>query len=157
MIKKFYSFLLMFAFLFGCASSKMKLEDKPLIKIKEAYFSKYSSGIKGGGAGFNIHISTKEELPQNEKLSGIYFKEKFANLKFNKPNVYTAFIRTKKPEETNLDVINSSKENKNALEISKDDFPFELKSNEAVLVYIIKEKKKYFKILLKKQNAGIPQ
>ncbi|WP_139059046.1 hypothetical protein [Polaribacter reichenbachii] len=157
MIKKFYSFFLTFAFLFGCASGKMKLEDKPLVEINDAYFSKYSSGIKGGGAGFNIHISIIDELEQNEKLSGIYFKEKFANLKINEPNVYTAFIRTKKQEETNLDVINSSKEDKNALEISKDDFPFELKSNEAVLVYQIKEKKKYFKILLKKRNAGIPQ
>lgn len=154
MIKKFYSFLLMFIFLFGCASSNMKLEDKPLVEIKEAFFSKYSSGIKGGGAGFNVHISINDELPQGETLSGIYFKEKYANLKFNSPNVYSAFIRTKKAVETNLDVKSSFKK---AVETTQPDFPFTLNSNEAVLVYVKQEKKKYFKIQLEKKNTGIPQ
>ncbi|MBU3010460.1 hypothetical protein KO506_03535 [Polaribacter vadi] len=157
MIKKFYSFLLMFIFLFGCASGNMKLEDKPLVEIKEAYFSKYSSGIKGGGAGFNVHISISDKLEQDKKLSGVYFKEKYANLKFNEPNIYTAFIRTKKSEETNLDAINSSIKDEKTKEVLKDDFPFQLKSNEAVLVYMIKEKKKYFKVLLEKKDIGIPQ
>lgn len=147
----------MFIFLFGCATSHIKLEDQPLVEIKKAYYSKYSSGVKGGGAGFNIHISLNDELPQGETLSGIYFKEKFANLKFNEPNIFTAFIRTKKAEETNLDVINSSKEDKKGLEITKDDFPFTLNSNEAVLVYVKQKKKKYFKIQLEKKNVGIPQ
>lgn len=154
MIKKFYSFLLMFIFLFACASSNMKLGDKPLVEIKEAYFSKYSSGIKGGGAGFNVHISINDELAQGETLSGIYFKEKYAKLKFNSPNVYSAFIRTKKAVETNLDVKSSSKK---AVETTQLDFPFTLNSNEAVLVYVKQEKKKYFKIKLEKKNAGIPQ
>lgn len=155
MLKKFCFFLFSFSFLLGCGSGKIKLEDNPLVEFKEAFYSKWSSGIKGGGSGFNIRLSVADKITVDEKLVGIYFKERFAKLKFNEPNVYTAFVRITKAEESNLDVINTTSNSKNDLENMKPDFPIALNKNEAVLVYVIKEKKKYFKITLEERNLGI--
>lgn len=140
-------------FLFGCGSNRIKLEKESLVEIQKAQFSKWASGINGGGSGFNIKVLTKgDELPN--KLVGLYFRGKYSDFKFEKPNIYSAFIQTEKPRETNLDLIKKSSAADNKEEESNN-FPFELTSNEAVIVSLNSKKKKYFKILLEKVDIGI--
>lgn len=155
MIKNGLSFLMVVILLFSCASNKIKLEKEPLFKIQNAQFSKWHSGIKGGGSGFNIKVLTQDTELSN-KLVGLYFRNKYADFKFNKPNVYSAFIQTEKPKETNLDIINNSSV-KEYKEDESNNFPFDIEPNEAVIVCLIKKKKKYFKILLEKVDIGFPR
>lgn len=136
----------------------MKLEKKVLVPIKEAEYSKWSSGIKGGGAGLNVKILTKN-TETSETLEAIYFRGKYGKFKYSEPNIFMAFIQTKKPEETNLDNINyEPKKDSQKVEKNKQiDFPFELNANEAVIACTIKNKKRYFKVLLNKVDVGFPR
>ena len=155
MIKKIVGLFLTLTFIIGCGSNKLKLEKKALIDIEKAQYSNWVSGIKGGGAGLNINVSiNKKDI--GKKLTGIYFRGKYTDLKFGNPNVYSGFIRTQEKEETNFDAMNSQVKEKKEV-IKENVFPFVLKENEAVMVCLIKAKKKYFKIIIEKKNVGIPQ
>ncbi len=156
MINKTIVFLIMITLISSCGRSKIKLESSPLVNINEAYFQKWVSGVRGGGSGLNIHLSIDNE-DLDKKLTGLYFKDKYTTLKFNKPNVYTGFIRTSKRVETNLD-LPVKKENTTLEEDKKYKLLFSIKENEAVVVILVNKKKKYFIITIKKkQSLNFPQ
>jgi hypothetical protein len=135
----------------SCGSNKISLESSPLVNINEAYYQKWVSGVRGGGSGLNIHLSVDNKDLEN-KLIGLYFKDKYTTLKFNKPNVYTGFIRTSKREETNLD-LPVKKESATLKEEKEYKLPFSIKENEAVVVILVNKRKKHFIITIKKKQT----
>ena len=156
MLKNIAVFFIIMTFLGSCTAHKMKLEKTTFVNINEAHYEKWASGVRGGGAGLNIHISIDDQ-DIDKKLIGLYFKDKYTGLKWNSPNIYNGFIRTSNRTETNLDVqesqkysqLNDDKEHK---------APFVIKDNEALVVALVNQKKKYFKIVLKKKESlNFPQ
>jgi hypothetical protein len=152
---KFLSFLFVFVFI-GCANS-YKLEKKSILSFNESYYSPWSSGVKGGGAGVHVFILVDENInlsEKNTKIEGVYFKGKYAKLKHQELNKYQAFIK----EDSNSDALEFENNiEKKAVETKNEKIPFVLKDNEAVISYVTKEKNKYVKIILtKKETKGFP-
>ncbi len=156
MLKKIVFFLSLTALVGGCATSNLRLERATFLHIDKAYYQKWSSGVRGGGSGVNIHISVDKE-DVGKKLIGLYFKDKYTALKFNSPNIYTGFIRTSKREETNLDLKMNQKTT--VLKGGKEHRPpFKIKDDEALLIALVNKKKKYVIIVLeKKESLNFPQ
>ena len=151
MIKHTSIFFIIISLTSSCASNKIKLEDYPLVNITEAYYTTWVSGVNGGGSGLNLHLTVaKEDI--NKRLIGLYFRNSYTNLKFNKPNIYTGFIRTSEKTETNLDLLVIKKPIK---PYKENDYklPFTIKENEAVLVSLVHKKKKYFILTVKKKES----
>ena len=153
MLKNIAFVCIILTFLGSCRTHKMKLEKATFVNINEAYYQKWASGVRGGGAGLNIHISI-DDHDIDKKLIGLYFKDKYTSLKWSSPNIYSGFIRTSNRTETNLDVqeiqthlqLNEDKEHK---------APFVIKDNEALVVALVNNKKKYFIIVLEKKRSLI--
>lgn len=162
-VKNGFSSFVLITLLFSCASNKITLETEPPIQISNAFYTEWVSGIKEGGTGLNLSLLINKE-ETNKKLVGIYFRNKYASLKFNKPNMYSGFIRTSKGERMELEVLEGKQKTKkisegkeSELEEESAKLPFPLKENEAVVVCLINNKKKYFKISLEEKIIGIPQ
>lgn len=149
-VKNGFSSFVLITLLFSCASNKITLETEPPIHISNAFYTEWVSGIKEGGTGLNLSLLVNKK-ETNKKLVGIYFRNKYASLKFNKPNMYSGFIRTSKGERIELEGKEIDFEEESAK------LPFPLKENEAVVVCLINNKKKYFKISLEEKIIGIPQ
>ena len=117
----------------GCANT-YKLEKKSELNFTESYYKNWSSGVKDGGSGFNIYLSLdNSNNDKNIKIEGIYFKEKYTNLKPQGDNKFQGFIKDGVSNEVEI--------------------PFKLKENEAVISYLVKEKLKYVKINLTKKST----
>ena len=151
MIRNTIVFFIMITLISSCGSNKIKLESSPLVNINEAYYQKWVSGVRGGGSGFNIHLSVDND-DLDTKLIGLYFKNKYTTLKFNKPNIYTGFIRTSKRVEINFDRP-IKKESITLKEEKKYKLPFLIKENEAIVVTLVDKKEKYFIITIKKKQT----
>ena len=147
---KFLSFLVI-AVIMGCANA-YKLEKKSNLNFTESYFKSWSSGVKDGGSGYSIFLFLDKnfDLKNNKtEIKGIYFKEKYAQIKGQGQNKFQAFIK----EGSGVDII-AEKGKKELVEIKNDEkFPFELKENEAVINYLVNDKNKYVKIVLSKRKT----
>lgn len=135
---------------FSQCSSAQKLQKEAPVVIGEAYFQKWVAGIKGGGSGINLFISTEDSSLENIELDSIYFRGKSSKLEF-KPNNPSLFVgRFSTGRNQKKDIIMSDKPNAeygNELPKIKSKFPFELKENECVVSYKEGNKTKYFKII----------
>ena len=146
-----------FILILGCAS-KFNPESKTVINTTESYYTLWSSPIRDGGSGYSIYVVLDEKQDINTKhieVQGIYFKDKYCTLKYQKQHLYQGFIK--------------NKSNKNTLEMEGDlnpqsikedvaeDIPFKLTGQEAVVVYKLKNVLKHVKIeLRKKQTLEVP-
>jgi len=146
-----------FILILGCAS-KFNPESKTVINTTESYYTLWSSPIRDGGSGYSIYVVLDEKQDINTKhieIQGIYFKDKYCTLKYQKQHLYQGFIK--------------NKSNKNTLEMEGDlnpqsikedvaeDIPFKLTGQEAVVVYKLKNVLKHVKIeLRKKQILEVP-
>lgn len=148
---KLFIKLICFTLLFSnCASNKYKLEKNAPFNLKEAFYQKWTAGIKGGGSGLNISIHLEKDDPKTFQIKGVHFMSNYSKLKLGKPNTYQGFIKTKEnSEKTNIDGVVEKTNKETSIEI-----PFELKKDEAVITYETEGKKKYFKILLKKKEPA---
>ena len=151
----FLSFFSLMVF-FGCANT-YKLEKTSDFNFSESYYSSWSSGVRGGGSGFNIFLVIAENSRfnvDNNKLEGIYFKGKYVKLKYQGDNKYQAFIK----ENNNADTLEFEGFPKNKKVVTKQEkIPFILKNNEVVIHYSMNEKQHYIKtILTKKKTIGFP-
>jgi len=148
----FFSFMLFL----GCANT-YKLYKTSDFNFSESYYSSWSSGVRGGGSGFNIFLIIAKNSKFNDdknKLEGIYFKGKYVKLKYQGLNKYQAFIK----EKNNSDTLRFEDYPKNKTTTTKQEkIPFILKNNEAVIRYSINEKQHYIKtILTKKKTIDFP-
>ena len=146
-----------FILILGCAS-KFNPESKTVINTTESYYTLWSSPIRDGGSGYSIYVVLDEKQDINTKhieIQGIYFKDKYCTLKYQKQHLYQGFIK--------------NKSNKNTLEMEGDlnpqsikedvaeEIPFKLTGQEAVIVYKVKNVLKHVKIeLRKKQTLEVP-
>ena len=148
------------AVLFGftqCAS--MKLQKKAPFKIASATYNHWVGGLPGvSGTKAEIRLSEKSNIT----FESLYFLNKIIKVETKEEKGRTLLIANHTNTSTNKrDVILSSdskKEMKNQLPDTKE-FPFELKENEAIISYKVKDKLKYFKItnLKKVQSDFYPE
>jgi hypothetical protein len=146
-----------FILILGCAS-KFNPESNTFINCTESYYTLWNSPIRGGGSGYSVYIVLDKNLDLNTKhieIQGIYFKDKYCTLKYQKQHLYQGFIK--------------NKSNNNTLEMEGDlnpqsikedvaeEIPFKLTGQEAVIVYKVKNVLKHVKIeLRKKQTLEVP-
>ena len=152
-MKKIYT-LIIVALFFSCSSNKFKIEKKAVVDFKEAYFQKWTAGVKGGGAGFSVILISSNS--KKVQLDGVYFRDYFAKLKFHEPNKYQGFVKTNENSKGNTVSLDGTDVKQPQVEKVK--IPVELKQNEAVIAYKDKGKIKHFKVTLKeKQMMLVPR
>ncbi len=139
--------LLVFLFT-ACASNKYKLEKDTPFKVKEAYFEKWTAGVKGGGSGLNIYFVLEKDDTEAFQINGIYLRESYSKLKLGQPNTYQGFVKT----DDNSDSIPVDGDLNNNNRNKQIEIPFELKETEAVVVFTENGDKKYFKIILEEKQ-----
>ncbi len=145
----------------GCGSAKnsknqLMFEENPPFAIEEAYFQKWVAGIKEGGAGIKAHIVFSSMEP-NVVVREIFFQNKVLQAKksINNPKEYVGEFSNNSRKDIIMD-IDPMKEAQNT---PSQNFPFELKENEAVIGYLFGGKTNYFKIhnLSEKERIAYPQ
>lgn len=135
-----------------CGSAK-KLQEEASLKIGDVYYKNWISGVKGGGAGFNLYIPIISN-PKNIKLDSAFFKGK--QVKLTKKDTF--FIgRFKSKINRKPDIIMSNDpyaEYGNKVPEITQKTPFELNDDECIVSYEEAEKTIYIKIgnILKKES-----
>ena len=146
-----------FIIILGCAS-KFNLVSNTFINKIESYYTVWNSPIRGGGSGYSIYVALDPIFDLDTKqieMQGIYFKEKYSALKYQKPGLFQGFIKNKVSNNT-LEMEGNFR-NKTSNKALIDDIPFKLVGQEAVIVYKVKNALKYFKIeLRKKKSLDVP-
>ena len=137
------------AILFGfsqCGSTK--IVKNPPFKIESAVYNHWTGGLPGvSGTRVEIRLSEKSSIA----FDSLFFLNKATKVEIReeKGNTFlTAHFSTSKKRNQNRDVIlhsDSKMEINNKVPVN-DNFPFELKENEAIISYKIDEKTKYYKI-----------
>lgn len=137
-------------------SSIQKLQNEAPITIKEAYSQSWIAGVKGGGAGLNIFITTQDTLV---KLDSVYFRGKGKKLELKRNNTWTYVGRFPSSTNSKKEIIlhlDPMEEFGNEPPIIDPKIPFELDKNECVVSYNDSGKTKYFKITDIKEKRMIP-
>ena len=136
----------------GCANT-YKLEKKPVLKFSESSYISWFSGVKGGGSGSSVFLKMDKNDNLDHKkieLKGVYFKEKYADLKLQGLGSYQAFFK-RKGNSGRLQ-IKAKKE-----VVKEEKIPFVLSGTEAVVSCLINGKQTYVKVILtKKKTKGVP-
>ena len=132
------------------------LMKNPILKVEKAFYNKWVGGQPGvSGTKVEIHIEDVSEVI----FVALYFQGKRTKVEVSKIDKFTRIIAhfsTSKRKNRNLildaDII---KETGNTLP-SLEEFPFQLKENEAILSYKKESKTLYFKIENIKKVQSIP-
>ena len=143
--------ILITVLVFSSCNNKYLLEQNSVLKFKESYYKSWSSGVRNGGSGYTVVLMLEDNLSKtttNVTLEGIYFKDKYTKLKNQNNNKYQANIIAKKNTISNGDTFALVQEK----EQIKEEIPFALEGNEAVVSYLEKGKQKYLKIVLQKSK-----
>ena len=126
--------------------TKRVLDKNQEVKIANAYYKKWSSGVRGGGSGVIIFIEVKKEYNLDKekiKLLHVYFNGGDSTLKKQSERLYQGYIAaTKSTIDKGLGVP-SKKVEKESFNLAKD---------EGVLCFIKNGKKQYQKINLEEQQ-----
>ncbi|WP_331363256.1 hypothetical protein [Polaribacter sp.] len=136
------------AILFGftqCGTSK--LVKTPPFKIASATYNNWVGGLPGvSGTRVEIRLSEKENID----FESLFFKNKSTKIEVREENgktFLTAHFNTSKSRGGRDLILDSDSRKEIKNEVPKnDDFPFELKENEAVLSYKVAGKIKFYKI-----------
>lgn len=138
------------------SNTKFMFEENPPFTIEEAYFQKWVAGTKEGSSGIKVHI-VFETIEPDVVLKDFYFQRQIqkAQNALDNTNEYFAELSNNSRNDFVMD-IDPMKEAQNT---PSQNFPFELKENEAVVSYVFKGKTKYFKIsnLSEKERIAYPQ
>lgn len=133
--------------LFLQCSSTQKLQENVSFKVEQPYFQKWVAGVKNGGSGINIFIPVTN-LKTNITLDSLYFRghKVLLETKPNNPNLFIGRILTE------------ANQNEDFSPKAEAEIPFDLKENEAVIIYTENDKKKYYKIenIKEKQAEYLP-
>jgi len=143
----------------GCGGSQnIKLENQNALQIEKASYHKWSSGVQGGGWGYNVFITLKGDQKEEIQLDSIYFKKFKSTFVLNELGEYRAHVTVQQStlgDFSNLGDSNEKDKNKKEVEKQHD---FELSDNEAILSYKNGTKQKYYKLLLKEdKNVELPR
>ena len=146
---------------FSNCSSSQTLQEKAPLALGDVYFQHWNAGIKDGGSGINLFISTKTKNYNHTKLDSVYFRGKAAKLNIieDKTIVYVGRFETKFNQPK--DIVMSSNpldEYNNPLLNQNEKIPFTLKDSECVVSYKVGQTTKYFKIenIIEKEAINYP-
>jgi hypothetical protein len=132
----------------NCAGSK-KLQQEAPFTMGTVYYEKWVAGVKGGGSGINLGM-TLTKLPEDIVLDSVYFRGMKAPLvkeTTEKGILYLAHFKTELNKKKDIISHEDPKmEVGNEPPSIQEKIPFELKENEAVISYLHKGKKRYYKI-----------
>ncbi|GFD76922.1 hypothetical protein KUL113_63420 [Tenacibaculum sp. KUL113] len=135
-----------------CASVKM--ENNHPFKIESASYSHVTGGVKGSYNSTNLIINFTAEKPVD--FQKVYFQNRITKAIVEQHNdkQYIAARYKTLSNELN-DLILHADPKKEFGNTPKEEFPFELKENEAMVSYIIEGKTHYFKIenIIKKDKV----
>lgn len=134
--------------LFGCANT-YKLEKEATLSFSESSYNSWFSGVRGGGSGFNVFLKMDNLDNKKVELKGVYFRNKYANLKSQSLGSYQAFFKQKNNSNSDRLEVDTYKK----AEIKEEKIPFILSADEAVISYLIDKKIKYTKIILTKKKT----
>lgn len=136
-------------------------QNQPPIDFGPSYFQKWTSGIKGGGSGFNLFIPIKTQDRGLVILDSVYFRGKVTKLEIieDKTILFVGRFETEfnqKPDIIMSDNPNEEYGNKSSILLQK--IPFDLKDSECVVSYKDGNDTKYFKIgnITEKQPENYP-
>ena len=144
-----------------CKSSKkindnqqaFKLEENASFTLSETYFQSRVAGVKGGGSGIHMYINVLTNT-NNVVLDSVYFKGLKAKVEVSKMG-YIASFKTKANQKEDI-VMSNNKSAEYGNQIpTKQDFPFDLKDNEAVISYTENATLKYLLIKNIKEKSRI--
>lgn len=131
----------------NCGSAKdtkaIRFESNPPFRISEIFAQDWLAGVKEGGSGTNVHV-TFDNLNENCKIENIYFANKILIVRQAGNNSKT-FLGSYKTV-SGRDFIMDSDPTKEAKNIPRPAFPFELDNNEAVIKYSMDGTSKFFKV-----------
>jgi len=132
---KYITLIFLVFTLFLQCSSAQKLQKNVPFKVNQPYYQKWVAGIKNGGSGINVLLPITN-LNTKTRVDSLYFRGQkvLLEIKPNNPNLYIGRILTK------------ANQNKDYSPKSKADIPFDLKENEAIIIYTENDKKMYYKI-----------
>lgn len=131
--------------LFASCAGNNGLQENPPANIEDAYY-------ENGPEGITLYIPVNS-IPSNKiKLQEVYFRNKIANLvrSPDKPSLYIAIFRNSKS-----DIIMSSdpkEEYWNKVPQKGREMDFDIKEDEAVLIYTQYSKVKYYKLTSVKER-----
>ena len=147
-----YLFSLTFSILlFSCTTTKMV--KNPPFTIIDANYQNWFGG-RQGIKGISIKIVVKD-ISDNITFTNIYFKNEKLPVfvtTIGKGKLLSANINTGKLQTSLIMHENSVKEYGNTLPKNKNDFPFTLKENEAVISYTKGNKEYFYKLTLQKEK-----
>ena len=134
-------------------TNSKKLVQDPPFRVIEAFYQNWVAGVEVGGSGVNIHL-TFSEKDADVLIQNIYFRNAILEAKgnINAPNKFVGYLNNN----TKRDVIMDADPMKEAKNTISDEFPFQLKDNEAVVEYWYGGKKNYYKIGNISQRDMIP-
>jgi hypothetical protein len=132
------------------------LVKTPILKVEKAFYNKWVGGQPGvSGTKLEIHLEDAQEVI----FVALYFQGKRTQVEVSKIDKFTRIIAhfsTSKRKNRNLILdADITKETGNTLP-SLEEFPFQLKENEAILSYKKENKTVYFKIENIKKVQSIP-
>lgn len=130
----------------GCAGGKdagYSFVQDPPFTLGTVYYQDWVAGVKEGGSGTNVHINV-ESYSDDVVFLNIYFGNKKAEAK-NVPQGSDQFIGYFK-NEGRPDIVMDGDPLKEAANIPPEPIPFQLKEDEAVLSYLVKDEVKYLKL-----------
>lgn len=153
---KFFTILsiLPLVFFASCGTGQ-KLQQNAPATIEDAHFQKWISGAKGMGSGINIAIVFKN-TPKDITLKDVYFRSMKTELvtKLKELNTFRGYLKTKYNTQEDLVMdADPKKEYGNKPPKIKEEFPFELKDNEAVISYVKNGKTLFYKTTLKERDV----
>ena len=139
----------MVVIMFSSCSSSQKLQEKIPFTINSTTSQKWVAGVEAGGSGTDVVIYATG-ISTTITLDSLYFRGKKGSIEaitYNENIHYKA--RFKDVNMVKPDIImhaDPKKEFGNQPPPLQEKIPFELKEDEAILLYHVKGKAKYFKI-----------
>lgn len=149
----------MILFSFSNCASGRKLQKEPPVEVKQAYYSTWTAEVRGADSGIAFFLPI--EGNKNVILDSVYFRGRIEAL-HEEPEtkgLYAAYFKIPSKEGLPDDFVMHSdpkKEFGNKPPVILKDFPFELKSDEAVIRYTVGDKVRYFKTNVIKKEDSLP-
>jgi hypothetical protein len=146
-------FILIGIFIVSCNSNKPVFQENPPFTLQQASYQYWLAGVQEAGRGIHIELNF-EEIQQGVKVENIYFRgQKHILIQDkNDRNTFRASYTFPQKEDVILDS-DSVMEMNNPRPTLDNEFPFQLKPEEAVIAYSKNGKTVHHKLTLTKREA----
>jgi hypothetical protein len=148
-----FFFILFGIFTVSCNSNKPVFEENPPFTLQEASYQYLLAGVQEIGRGIHIELNFSE-IGQGVSVENIYFRGQKHHLIQDKNDQKTFRASYTFPPKEDV-ILNSDSvmEMNNPRPTLKSEYPFQLKPNEAVIVYAKSGKTFHHQLLLNKREA----